>query len=305
MSTVDRSFEIYRGDGVERRENEGLLAARPVLFEERGVYLADAELVEAVNVAICVGQPLLVTGEPGCGKTRLAWSVARELGLGEPLSFFTRSTSRAQDLLYSYDAVRRFHDIQTGNPRSADAINYIRYESLGQAIVEGQRRVVLIDEIDKAPRDFPNDLLNELDRMSFEIRELDEDRVKSTAVRPVVIITSNSEVQLPLPFLRRCVFHHIRFPEPAKLVRIIQERLGDCDLDGGLVEAAVERFGEVREIRGLLKRPTTGELLTWMLALHSRQVGAVTLRQVSLKALPLWQTLLKDRNDYQRLQETA
>ena len=164
---------------------------------------------------------------------------------------------------------------------------------------------MLIDEIDKAPRDFPNDLLNELDRMSFEVRELDEDRVKSAHIRPIVIITSNSEVQLPLPFLRRCVFHHIKFPDHTKLVRIIQERLGDCNLDSDLVDAAVERFGEVREIRGLIKRPTTGELLTWMLALHSKEVSAATLRQTGLKALPLWQTLLKDRNDYQRLQEAV
>jgi len=199
--------------------------------------------------------------------------------------------------------VGRFHDIQMGNPLSIDPENYIRYEALGEAIIGRRRRVVLIDEIDKAPRDFPNDLLNELDRMSFEIRELEGNRVKDSLIRPIVIITSNSEMQLPLPFLRRCVFHHIQFPDRVKLIAIIHERLGDCDLDGDLIEAAVDRFSEVREIRGLTKRPATGELLTWMLALHRRGVRAAELRRVGLNTLPLWQTLIKDRDDYRRLRE--
>ena len=161
------SFDLYRGDGQKREGVSETLPEHPIMFRESGVYLADPELVEAVNVALTVGQPLLLTGEPGCGKTRLAWSIAEELELGEPLTFFTRSDSRAQNLLYTFDAVRRFYDIEVKDNRATDPNNYVDYGPLGTAIVENRRRVVLIDEIDKAPRDFPNDLLNELDRMVF------------------------------------------------------------------------------------------------------------------------------------------
>lgn len=297
-------FEIYQGDGSVRPEAAWELPLTPLLFRERGRYLADAELVEAVNLALCVGQPLLLTGEPGCGKTRLAWSIATELGLPDPLVFNTRSNARAQDLLYTYDAVGRFHDIQTKQDKAADPAHYIRFEALGEAIRVGQKRVVLIDEIDKAPRDFPNDLLNELERMQFEVRELEgTSRWVRTSVRPIVIITSNSERQLPLPFLRRCVFHHIAFPRRAKLIEIVTERLGDISMDPELVEAAVDQFSKVREIPRLTKKPATGELLTWMIGLVHRSVSAATLRAVSLPQLPLWQALLKDRDDYDRLQE--
>lgn len=297
-------FEVYQGDGVARPAAAAALPESTVLFEEPGAYLADNDLAEAVNVALAVGQSLLVTGEPGCGKTRLAWSVAHELGLGEPLPFYTRSTSRAQDLLYMFDAVRRFYDIQAKDSRAADPRNYVRYGPLGQAIVEKKRRVVLIDEIDKAPRDFPNDLLTEIDRMTFEIHEIDgDDRKKTSAIRPVVIITSNSERQLPLPFLRRCVFHHIRFPSREKLVEIVRERLGPLDLDGDLIAAAVDKFLQVREIKGLTKKPATGELLSWLVALHVRGAAADIVEKASFAALPLWQALLKDRDDFNRLTE--
>lgn len=213
----------------------------------------------------------------------------------------------------------RFHDIQAGNDesreRAADPNNYIHYEALGQAINDHkQRRVVLIDEIDKAPRDFPNDLLNELESMEFEIKELpgtkglpgtNEQRTRKATFRPIVIITSNSERQLPLPFLRRCVFHHIRFPNEEKLQAIIRQRLGDRDLDGDLVRAAVGKFREVRDIKGLMKKPATGELLTWTLALHLKGITAEALRRVKLAALPAWQALLKDRDDFRRLREAT
>lgn len=299
-------FEIFRGDGVARPDMVQQLPEQPVLFQESGAYLADPELVEAVNVSLAVGQPLLVTGEPGCGKTRLAGAVAQELGVGEPLAFYTRSTSRAQDLLYTFDAVGRFYDIQMHDSRAQDPVNYVSYGPLGQAIVENQRRVVLIDEIDKAPRDFPNDLLNEIDRMAFTVQELAGPlRDKRATVRPIVIITSNSERQLPLPFLRRCVFHHINFPDKDRLAKIIRERLGPLNLDGGLITAAVEKFQQVREIKGLSKSPATGELLSWLLALQSKGVSAAALRTAQLSRLPLWQTLLKDRDDFRRLQEAA
>ncbi|MCP4661601.1 MAG: MoxR family ATPase [bacterium] len=298
-------FTIYRGDGKVLTDAAAALPETTELFKERGAYLADEELAEAVNVSLAVGQPLLVTGEPGCGKTRLAWSVADELDLGPPLEFYTRSTSRAQDLLYFYDAVRRFYDIQANNPRAAQAKEYIRYGPLGKAIVEKRRRVVLIDEIDKAPRDFPNDLLNEIDRMRFEVYEQEEDRVKESAIRPIVIITSNSERQLPLAFLRRCVFHHIHFPDRKKLQAIIRERLGHLDIDGNLIAAAVDRFSQVREITGLAKKPATGELLSWLVALQVKEVSADIVNKANLSRLPLWQALLKDRDDFQRLQEAA
>ena len=299
-------FDLYHGDGQRRPEVHEALPEHPVLFQEAGAYLADADLVEAVNVALTVGQPLLLTGEPGCGKTRLAWSITAELDLGDPSTFYTRSNSRAQDLLYTFDAVRRFYDIEVKDARATDPNNYVDYGPLGQAIVDNKRRVVLIDEIDKAPRDFPNDLLHELDRMSFEVHELDlAERQKASTVRPIVIITSNSERQLPLPFLRRCVFHHIQFPHRNKLIEIIRERLGPLDLDGTLIEAAVDRFREVREIPGITKRPATGELLTWLVALQAKDVVAATLRTTALSLLPLWQALLKDRDDFRRLQEAS
>ncbi len=303
---ADKQFTIYNGDGVTRPNAVEALPTHSPLHAETGQYLADPELAEAVNIALCVSQPLLVTGEPGCGKTRLAHSIAHELGLGEPLVFYTRSTSRAQDLLYTFDSVRRFHDIQIGDARAAHAHNYVTYEALGQSIVEQTRRVVLIDEIDKAPRDFPNDLLNELDRMEFKVHELNnEERLKRTLIRPIVVITSNSERQLPLPFLRRCVFHYVNFPNRDKLIAIVKERLGHIDLNGDLLTAAVDRFTEVRAIKRLTKRPATGELLAWVLALHERSIDQARLLRAHLTQLPLWQALIKDRDDYRLLQEHA
>ncbi len=299
-------FDVYRAGGEPSSPAPGLFESDPLARRSRGRYLADPKLAEAINLAICVGQPLLVTGEPGCGKTELAWSVAEQLELGEPLTFYTRSTSRAQDLLYRFDAVRRFHDIQSHDDRARDPLNYVQYEALGRAIVDGRPRVVLVDEIDKAPRDFPNDLLNELDKMEFTVWELPEEtRTRSSTIRPVTIITSNSERQLPLPFLRRCVFHRIDFPDEAQLVRIIRERLGGEDLDGELVRAAVDRFQEVREVKGLSKPPATGEVLTWTSALHAQGITVAALTQASLGELPLWQALVKDHGDLLRLIEAA
>src|SRR5215475_5318615 len=204
-----------------------------------GPYILLPQLATTVNVALALNQPLLVTGEPGCGKTALAWAVAVQLGC-RVLEFHTKSTSTARDLLYQIDSLRRFHDASTGDARARDASAYLAYRALGEAIRSPTATVVLIDEIDKAPRDFPNDLLNELDRMEFDVPELpDDQRRKASVARPIVIITSNSERQLPLPFLRRCVFHHIEFPSPKKLIAIIHERLGGTDLKSDLIEAAV------------------------------------------------------------------
>jgi MoxR-like ATPase len=306
MSVELPPFDVYGGDGLDHSSLATQLPLISTFAKEHGRYLAEPALAESVNVALAVGQPLLVTGEPGCGKTRLAESIASELGLGDVLSFFTRSTSRARDVLYTFDSVLRFNDIQASHSRAADASNYVAYGPLGRAIIEGRRRVVLIDEIDKAPRDFPNDLLNELDRMTFSVPELPEgQQLKSSTVRPIVVITSNSERQLPLPFLRRCVFHHITFPKPEKLAQIVTERLGTLDLDAKLVAAAVDQFYRVRRVKGLVKEPSTGELLAWIVALRTKGISATELQQATLGTLPLSQGLVKDRDDAGRLKESS
>ncbi len=330
---LNGAFDIYGGrGGVSRRAGE--LPDTELLHGEAGDYLAPDHVVEAVNVALHVGQPLLVTGDPGCGKTRLAWSVAKELDLGPPLAFYTKSTSQAQDLLYAYDAVLRFHHIQGGNEkereRAKDAANYVRYHALGEAIVgrrdevaaggdgaagaggagagaarpgPSARRVVLIDEIDKAPRDFPNDLLNVLDKMEFEVPELPVERRSQKAppgARPIVIITSNSERQLPLPFLRRCVFLHIEFPGAGKLLEIVRQRLPQVKLPDQVIEVAIERFIEIRNVPALNKRPATGELLAWLVALHAGAAAArEEFRGKERGELPYLQVLLKDRHDWE------
>jgi MoxR-like ATPase len=301
-----QTFDVYTGSGQNRSAEAKAISVQPLLYRQAGRYLAAPELVEAVNIALAVGQPLLVTGEPGCGKTTLAWSVAAELGLGEPLLFHTRSTSRAQDLLYRFDAVLRFYDIQLKVAKAQKAEEYIHWEPLGEAIRSSVRRLVLIDEIDKAPRDFPNDLLNELDRMEFSVPEMDHDLAAAALPRrstfkathrPVVIITSNTERQLPLPFLRRCVFHHIAFPSADVLKKIVNERLGDLRIPSDLLKEATDKFLQVRELQGLVKRPATGEFLAWMQALVLRGISASRLSGTSLANLPLWQALIKDRED--------
>lgn len=297
-------FDVYAGDGASHADRAAALPDQPPLAREEGRYLAAPELALAVNISIAVGQPLLVTGEPGCGKTRLAWSVGEELGLGGPLAFYTRSSSRWQDLFYQYDAVLRFNDMHAAPERARDASRYVYFGPLGQAIKERRRRVVLIDEVDKAPRDFPNDVLNELDKMEFEVPELEtgEGKVRfSSTVRPIVIITSNSERQLPLPFLRRCVFHHIDFPSRERLEQIVQQRLGPLGLERALVTTAVERFEDVRRVPGLVKAPATSELLAWVQVLVALRVHAQDLRRMAVRELPFLQALLKDHGDWELL----
>lgn len=287
------NWRRYRGDGTTPP------GAVPQTRGERGHYLADPELVTAVNTALAVEQPLLVTGQSGTGKTTLAWSIASELGLGDVLEFHTRSDHQAQDVLFSFDNLRRFYHAQCGDKRAEDPANYITYQPLGQAIRAAHQRVVLIDEIDKAPRDFPNDLLDEIDRMGFTVPDTGERF--DAASRPVVVITSNSERQLPDPFLRRCVFHEIQFPTPERLLQILTERLGHLELSETLATVATERFLELRELSGLEKQPATGELIVWVKVLRQAGVNADALKRVPISELPFPGAIVKTRHDRQVL----
>lgn len=281
-----------------------LLPQIPVspLYGRRGkLYHADPHLIAAANVALALERPLLLTGEPGCGKTDFAWAVAQGLGavLGSPeeervpLQCYVRSDTRARDMLYTYDAVRRFGDAQNGGAvglaRAADPRRYIELQPLGRALASPRRRVVLIDEIDKAPRDLPNDLLRELEQNAFEIQDIPEEAsgdppVESHGVplqrlmnrprdadgaslaAPLVIITSNVERQLPDAFLRRCVFWHIKFPEEM-LTDIVADHLGSRSMPGGLLDRTLAVYKHVRSAPGLSRKPGTAELLDWVTAL--------------------------------------
>ena len=283
----------YRGDGSVPEGCE------PLTRGERGRYLAGRQLVSAVNTALIVEQPLLVTGEPGTGKTALAWSVASELGLGQVLTVHTRSDHHATDVLYEIDHLLRFYHAQTRDERATKPELYLRWNALGEAIRSPVRRLVLIDEIDKAPRDFPNDLLNEIDQMEFHVPAFDLS-FKATE-RPVVLITSNSERQLPDPFLRRCVFHRIEFPKADLLAQILQERLSHLKLSQRLIDVAIRRFEEVRALPGIEKRPATGELISWVKVLAATGVESAALEKMKLSELPAPETLLKTEPDAQML----
>src|SRR4028119_2192845 len=243
-------------------------------FEGTSSYVAMEDLKVAVNAAVKLRRPLLVKGEPGTGKTVLAHEIAE--ALGAPLiEWHIKSTTKAHQGLYEYDAVARLRDGQLGDPRVHDIANYIRRGKLWEAFTSPQLPVLLIDEIDKADIEFPNDLLQELDRMEFHVYETHE--TIRAVERPIVVITSNNEKELPDAFLRRCFFHYIRFPDPDTMARIVEVHYPG--IKHRLVEEALKIFFEVREVPGLRKKPSTSELLDWLKLLLSEDIGPEQLRE--------------------------
>jgi len=271
-------------------------------FQSTDSYVATDELKMAMDAAITLERPLLVKGEPGTGKTLLAEEVAKSLGA--PLfQWHIKSTSKAQQGLYEYDAVSRLRDSQLGDDRVHDIANYIVRGPLWDAFESDERPVLLIDEVDKADIEFPNDLLRELDRMEFYVYETQQTvRAKH---RPIIIITSNDEKELPDAFLRRCFFHYIRFPDKETMAEIVQVHFPDLKQD--LVREALEAFFELREVPGLKKKPSTSELLDWLKLLMAEDISPETLRERDHgKAIPpLYGAMLKNEQDVQLFERLA
>jgi MoxR-like ATPase len=331
---AQESFLAYAGDGSEVLEQYKLL-------DDPEKYRVDKELRHAVNVALILGQPLLVTGQPGTGKTQLAKRIAYELKLSKelfPLTFHTKSTSSAKDLFYQYDALSHFHDAQIKRDQNEQLTPhpYITYEALGQAILlslapgDDQRSqvnqylpedlqdkgpirsVVLIDEIDKAPRDLPNDVLNEIENMTFTIRELPDEKAKKPAMtftadkryKPIVLITSNSERDLPDAFLRRCVYYNIEFPGETLLNEIVRERLALVFLTPERRRDAVSLFFKIRrDLKDLRKSPATAELLAWVRVLEKQKLDVTEGRADELRAT--YSALAKNPDDLDAIRKES
>lgn len=306
------TFHVFQGQGpIEGAAANPLVTEVDSLRDPQG-YRASKELANAVNVALALQMPLLVTGEPGTGKTQLAYRLAVELGKTEVLRFDTKSSSQANDLYYHFDSIRQFGQSQLNAAAEKplpDGREFIRFSAMGQAILrtldpaDVEKRlgsalrhdkptasVVMIDEIDKAPRDFPNDLLNQIENLEFSVPELGHTFSANRKLAPVVVITSNSEKQLPEPFLRRCVYHHIEFPsDQAEIEAILGTRLERLHLDGVAYREALALFFKLRANATLIKKPSTSELLDWLRALS--RVGLV-LETPLAQQRPLLETCL-------------
>lgn len=326
--TEELNLNLYRGNGVPIDRRDQVLPDYETLedFRHPKNYIAGEGLRNAVNVALALGQPLLITGEPGTGKTQLADSIAWELGL-PLLEFHTKTTSTAADLFYRYDALLRFQDAQMPEKKRLNIDDYITYEALGRAILLTRppeevkeylpveevkkhlpenrewtgpmRSVVLIDEIDKAPRDLPNDVLNEIERMRFTVKETGAAFEAEKRLRPILVLTSNSEKNLPDAFLRRCVYYHIPFPLREQLKEIVQKRFGErADFTPGFIDAAMDRFFEIREL-ALKKKPATAEFLGWLRILQSLNLDAKDIKTGQVEAFALsFSILAKGSEDF-------
>lgn len=257
-------------------------------------YVVSDELMRAVNVAIALQKPLLIKGEPGTGKTMLAESISKALGK-KLIIWSIKSTTKAQEGLYVYDTVQRLYDSQFGEGNVADIKQYIKLGKLGEAFTSDEQAVLLIDEIDKADLEFPNDLLWELDKMEFYIHETKETiRAKH---RPIVIITSNAEKELPDAFLRRCIFHYIEFPDAEKMAEIVKVHFGD--IEKKLLTQAMETFYWIRDMKEIQKKPSTSELLDWLQALMISGISVDRIRS----EIPFAGVLLKKNQDIDTMYE--
>ncbi len=271
-------------------------------FSSTTTYIATEELQMAVNAAVILEKPLLIKGEPGTGKTMLAEEIANSLGL-RLIPWHIKSTTKAQQGLYEYDAVSRLRDSQLGDERVHDINNYIAKGKMWEAFDSDEKVVLLIDEIDKADIEFPNDLLLELDQMEFFVYETGEN-VKAK-IRPIVVITSNNEKELPDAFLRRCFFHYIQFPNRETMREIIDVHHPDIKKD--LVKEAMEIFFDVRKVPGLKKKPSTSELIDWLKLLMADDIPQeiLTNRDTSKAIPPLYGALVKNEQDVQLLERLA
>ena len=271
-------------------------------FEGTDDYVATRDLMMAVNAAITLERPLLIKGEPGTGKTVLAHEIAK--GLGAPLiEWNIKSTTKAQQGLYEYDAVARLRDSQLGDDRVHDINNYIKRGKMWEAFTSEQRPILLIDEIDKADIEFPNDLLHELDKMAFFVYETGE--TITAKQRPIIIITSNNEKDLPDAFLRRCFFHYIQFPDDETMAKIVEVHYPG--IKSRLLSAAMKRFYEVRAMPGLKKKPSTSELFDWLKLLLVEDIDPETLKETDPKKMipPLHGALLKNEQDVHLFERLA
>jgi MoxR-like ATPase len=261
-------------------------------FKGAEKYIAEDGLMADVNAAIALKRPLLVRGEPGTGKTSLAHAIAESLDM--PLmTWHIKSSTSAKEGLYEYDVVQRLNDSRFGDGEVADISGYIKLGVMGRAFSAEEPVILLIDEIDKADVEFPNDLLRELDEMAFYIPEIDQ-TIKAVQ-RPITIITSNAEKELPDAFLRRCVFHYIKFPEPERIRRIVDAHLPGLDIE--LIEAGIARFYGLRKVNGLRKKPSTSELLDWLLVLARAGANPDDIAN----RMPYLGTLIKQERDLELL----
>lgn len=298
------SFKIYGKTGQSALPE---FQSNPKL-NDPALYIPSDALVDAVNVALTLGQPLLLTGEPGTGKTQLAYHIAHYFGLGSPLVFTAQTSSTAMDLFYKYDALGHFQFNQNSkDPLSIEELEnrFIRYNALGEAIRTQKRAVVLIDEIDKAPRDLPNDVLFAIEKLKFRVPELDKSYESIPNLRPIIVLTSNSEKNLPDAFLRRVIYYHIPFPTPEDLLKILNtktEGIPQTDL-----EKAIAHFSDIRDMK-LKKSPATAELIFWVLLLQkvgfpmSKLGGTLTVAEKESLKLS-YSVLAKNKEDLQSLKD--